>query len=192
MFWLPKPFSHVTPVDGRFAVGGQVDRPNSALGFDELARMDARFQVDDVGAYATSARVDGPPLRGVRIQAFVESCGAVPEAMFVIVRTHAGFSASVFRREIERLAIVAYARGDEPLPAEMGGPFRLLLPGFKDESRDLFDLASIEFSARRAPDSINRRARIPRHSTQPGEIQGGLKQAVVDAAHTRTLIAPPP
>jgi hypothetical protein len=192
MFWLSKPFRHISPVDGCLAVGGQVDRPNTGLCFDDLARMDARFQVDDVGAYASSARVEGAPIRGVRIQAFIDMAGAVPEAMYVIVRTHAGFSASVWRHEIERLAIVAYARGNDPLPAEMGGPFRLLLPGFKDESRDLFDLATIEFSARRAPDSINRRARIPRHSSQPGEIQGGLKQAVVDAAQARTLIAPPP
>src|SRR4051812_9206051 len=126
MSWLPKPFRHVTPVDGYFAVGGQVDRPNSSLGFEELSRMDARFQVDDVGAYASSARVEGPPLRGVRLEAFIEMCGAVPEAMYLIVRTHAGFSASVFRREVERLAIIAYARGNEPLRAEMGGPFRLL------------------------------------------------------------------
>jgi hypothetical protein len=192
MSWLPKPFRHVTPVDGCFAIGGQVERPNSSLGFDELARIDARFQVDDVGAYASSARIEGVPLRGVRIQAFIDMCGAAPEALYVIVRTHAGFSASVWRHEIERLAIVAYARGNDPLPAELGGPFRLLLPGFKDEARDLFDLASIEFSARRAPDSVNRRARIPRHSTQPGEIQGGLKRAVVDAAHARTLISPEP
>jgi hypothetical protein len=192
MFWLPKPYRNVSPVPGALAIGGQVERPSFGLGSDDLARIDERFQVDDVGAYASSARVEGAPLRGVRLQAFMEMTGVVPEALVLIVRTHGGFSASVWRKEVEKLGIVAYARGAEPLAAELGGPFRLLLPGFKDESRDLYDVATLEFATRRAADSRNRRARIPRHSGAPGEVQGGLTRAAVDPSHARTLLSPPP
>jgi len=192
MSWLPKAYRHVTADPDCLAIGGLVERPHSALRFDDFDRMPAAFQVEDVGAYASFARVNGEPIRGVRFSGLLEASEALPEAMYVIARTHAGYSASVWRREIERLAIVAFARGDEPLPSGLGGPFRLLLPGFRDESRDLYDLATIEFSKRRASDSRNRRARVPRPPSQPGDVQGGLVRAVVDPAEPRSLISPPP
>jgi hypothetical protein len=192
MFWLPKPYRHVSPDPERLAIGGLVERPSSGLRFEDLQHMAAEHQVDDAGAFASWARVQGEPIRGVRLAALIEIAGVLPEALCVVARTHGGFSASVWRREIERLAIVCHARGTEPLPPDLGGPFRLLLPGFKDESRDLYDLATLEFALRRAPDSKNRRARIPRHSTAPGDIQGGFSRAVVDPAQARTIIAPPP
>jgi molybdopterin-dependent oxidoreductase-like protein protein len=192
MFWLPKPYRNVSPDLDCIAIGGLVERPQFGLRFDDLAQLPHASQVDDAGAYASWAKVAGEPIRGVRLAALIEISGLHPEALFVIARTHSGYSASVWRREIERLAIVCYARGDEPLPVELGGPFRLLLPGFKDESRDLYDLATLEFATRRAPDSKNKRARIPRHSSAPGEVQGGLSRVVVDPAQPRTIISPPP
>jgi hypothetical protein len=192
MFWIAKPYRHVSPDPERLAIGGIVEAPSSGLRFDDLDQIPAEHQVDDVGAYASWARIAGPPIRGVRLAALISLAQVHPEALVVVARTHGGFSASIWKREIERLAIIAYARGSEPLTPELGGPFRLLLPGFKDESRDLYDLATLEFAVRRAPDSRNRRARIPRHSAEAGDIQGGLTRAVVDPEKARTIISPPP
>jgi hypothetical protein len=192
MTWLPKPYRNVSAEPDQLALGGLVERPNFGLRFEDLVRLPILHQVADVGAYAGAARIQGEPIRGVRIAALMELGGVEPAALYMIARTHGGFSASVWGRESARLAIIALARGAAPRPAELGGPVRLLLPGFKDESRDLYDLASIEFSARRAPDSDNRRARIPRPPSSPGEIQGGLTRVTIDPEEPRTLISPPP
>lgn len=192
MFWLQKPYRNATPSLGRLSVGGIVERPNFGFTFDDLARVDAKHQVSDVGAYATPARVEGRPLQGVRIAAIAELVAPDPDVLYMLARTHGKFSVSVWRREVERLAIIAYARAGKPLPAEIGGPFRLLLPGFNDESRDLWDVAVIEFSNQGGRDSRNERARVPEHSHHPGEIQGGLSRWVVDPSEARTIVSPPP
>lgn len=192
MSWIHKTFRHGPTTLGRLSIGGIIDRPNFGLTFTDLAALDEKYQVDNAGAFSTPARVSGTPIRGVRIQGLIELVGASPEAMFVNARTHGGFQVSVWRREIERLAIVCYARGDEPLAAEDGGPFRLVLPGFKDEARDIWDCALIEFSHKRDADSKNQRSRLPKHSREAGEIQGGLSRSEVDPGAARTIITPPP
>lgn len=192
MFWTHKTFRHASTTLGRLSIGGLIDRPNFGLTFNDLEALDEKYQVENVGAFSTPARVTGTPIRGVRLEGLIQLIGASPEAMFVNARTHGGFQVSVWRREIERLAIVCYARGDEPLAAEDGGPFRLVLPGFKDEARDIWDCALIEFSHKRNAGSKNQRSKLPRHSREAGEIQGGLSRAEVDPAAARTIITPPP
>lgn len=192
MFWLPKPFRHASTNPGHLALGGLIERPNFAITFADLDGLPAQYQVENVGAFSTPARVIGEPIRGVRIAGLIEMVEASPEAMFLNARTHGGFEVSVWRREIERLAIVCYARGDQPLAAEDGGPFRLVLPGFKDESRDLWDCALIEFSHKRNADSKNQRSQMPKHSKHAGDVQGGLSRAVTDPSDPHTIVSPPP
>jgi len=192
MFWLNKTFRHAPLTPGRFSIGGLIDRPNFGLSWTDLAHLPEVFQVENVGAYSTPARVTGAPIRGVRMQALIEMVGASPEALFVNARTHGGFEVSVWRREIERLAIVCYARGDAPLAPEDGGPFRLVLPGFRDEARDLWDCGRLEFSHKGGTDSRNQRAQLPRHSREPGDVKGGLSRSRPDPADAHTIISPPP
>lgn len=192
MFWISKPYRNVSKNPGRLAIGGIVELPSFGLTYDDLANLPAEHQVSDVGAFATSARTSGAPIQGVRIQALLALARTPPEAIFVLAETHAGFRVNVWRREIERLAIVAYGRDGHPLPKELGGPFRLLLPGFKDESRDLWDLALIEFSDKSGKDSRNLRSKIPQHSSEPGEVQGGLSRSTIDPSDARTIVTPPP
>jgi DMSO/TMAO reductase YedYZ molybdopterin-dependent catalytic subunit len=195
MFWIRSAFRNVTPRPGSLAVGGLVERPCFGFTFDDFCRMPREHQVSDVGAFATPARlapIEGPPLQGLRLAGLLEHVRPHPEAAFVNVRSHGTFQASVWRREIERLAIIAYARDGEPLAPELGGPFRLFLPGFRDEARDIRDLALIEISDRPGKDSRNERSEVPTHSSAAGEVQGGLARWRTDPSHPRTIVSPPP
>src|SRR5205085_12704626 len=109
-------------------------------------------------------------------RALLEHVGAHPEAILVNVRSRSGFVGTLWRREIEPLAIVAYARDGRPLPPELGGPFRLIVPGLRDEARDVLALAVIECRGKAAAKPRNGRGTAPPHSSQPGEVQGGLSR----------------
>jgi len=124
--------------------------------------------------------------------AILQHVGANPEAILVNVRGRNGFVATLWRREIEPLAIVVYARDGQPLSPELGGPFRLVVPGLRDEARDVWDLAVIECSDKAAPKPRNTRGIPPTHSSQPGEVQGGLARSVPDPADPRGIVVPPP
>jgi DMSO/TMAO reductase YedYZ molybdopterin-dependent catalytic subunit len=192
MFWTSKPFRHVEARPGMLAVGGIVDLPTFGLTFDDLAAFPPAHQVRNAGAYAAVAQVGGPPIAGLRLAALIERSGAHPEAILVNVRGRNGFVATLWRREIERLAIVAYARDGQPLASELGGPYRLILPGFRDEARDVWDLAVIEFSDKPAPAPRNRRGLPPARPAQSGEVQGGLSRSSPDPADLRGIVVPPP
>jgi DMSO/TMAO reductase YedYZ molybdopterin-dependent catalytic subunit len=192
MFWLSKPYRHATARPERLAIGGIVERPNFGLTFEDLAGLDATYQLDNVGAYATSARLPGAPMQGVRLAGIIELVHVDPEVLFLCATTRDGFRISVWKREVERLGIIAYARDGAPLAPDLGGPFRLLLPGFKDEARDVWDVGVIEFADKSGKDSRNERAFVPKHSSAPGDVQGGLARVVVDPLDARTLVSPPP
>jgi len=192
MFWISKPFRHVDARPGLLGVGGIVHMPSFGLTFDDLAAMPAEFQVKNVGAYAAVAKLGGPPLAGVRLTALLQHAGANPEAILVNVRGRNGFVATLWRREIEPLAIVVFARDGQPLAPELGGPFRLVVPGLRDEARDVWDLAVIECSDKAASKPRNGRGIPPTHSSQPGEVQGGLSRSVPDPADPRGIVVPPP
>jgi len=192
MFWLSKPFRYVEARPGLLGVGGIVDLPSFGLTYDDLAAIPAEFQVRNVGAYASQAKLGTMPIRGVRLAALLAHVGAHPEAILVNVRSRSGFVGTLWRREIEPLALVAYARDGQPLAPELGGPFRLLVPGLRDEARDVWDLAVIEFSDKPAAKPRNGRGTAPTHSSEPGEIQGGLSRSVPDPADPRGIVVPPP
>ncbi|MCY2960480.1 MAG: molybdopterin-dependent oxidoreductase [Planctomycetota bacterium] len=192
MFWLSKPFRYVEARPGLLGVGGIVDLPSFGLTYDELASFPAEYQVPNVGAYASQAKLGTAPIRGVRLAALLKHVGAHPEAILVNVKSRSGFVGTLWRREIEPLAIVAYARDGKPLSAELGGPFRLVVPGLHDEARDVWDLAVIEFSDKPASKPRNGRGTAPTHSSQPGEVQGGLSRSSLDPADPRGIVVPPP
>ncbi len=192
MFWLSKPFRYVEARPGLLGVGGIVELPSFGLTFDDLAAMPAEFQVKNVGAYGAVAKIGGPPLAGVRLMAILQHVRANPEAILVNVRGRSGFVATLWRREIEPLAIVVFARDGQPLSPELGGPFRLVVPGLRDEARDVWDLAVLECSDKAAAKPRNGRGTPPTHSSQPGEVQGGLSRSVPDPADPRGIVVPPP
>jgi DMSO/TMAO reductase YedYZ molybdopterin-dependent catalytic subunit len=190
MFWINRPYRHAQANPGRLALGGIIERPNFGLSFDDLAALEERHQVKNVGAYAACARTAaGGAIRGVRIKALMELVGMHEEAAFLNIENHEGFAASVWRREAEALAIVCYARGDEPLSAADGGPFRLVVPGLSAAARDVWNLSTIEFSANALADTKGFLS--PAKPREPGEVTG-VGAGVVANSDPRTLVVPPP
>lgn len=192
MYWHTRAFRHVTPRPELLAIGGGVELPTSGLSLHDLAGYGSEHQVRDVGVYASNVRVGGAPIQGVRLAGLIEHVRVHPEAILVNVLSRNGFQATLWRHEISPLAIIAYARDGDVLPGELGGPYRLLVPGLHDEAGDVWDLAVIEFSVKPAKRPRNRRGVVPTHSSRPGEVQGGMPRAVLDPLDPRGLVVPEP
>jgi len=129
-------------VQGRLLVTGRMIGGEFSLSPDDCRSFPSEHQIADVGAYANGVRG-----QGVRLQAIIDRARVYPEAMYLNVRNRSDtFAASLFRRDTEQLAIVVYALEGASLACEPNGPFRLLLPGYHDECRDIADVACLEFS----------------------------------------------
>jgi hypothetical protein len=63
-------------------------------------------------------------VQGVRLAGIIELVHVDPEVLFLCATTRDGFRISVWKREVERLGIIAYARDGAPLAPDLGGPFR--------------------------------------------------------------------
>ena len=104
----------------RLAVGGGVERPRT-FGAADLEALPG--QVADVGTL-----VAGREGRAVRLAAVLDAAGPLPQATHLTVESGDGrFSANV---PLDALAdaLLVYRLADGPLPAEKGGPIRLLIP----------------------------------------------------------------
>jgi DMSO/TMAO reductase YedYZ molybdopterin-dependent catalytic subunit len=127
---------------GRLLVTGRITSGDLSLSAEDCRSFPTEHQIADVGAYASGARG-----QGVRLQAIIDRVRVYPEAMYLNVRNRSDtFSASLFRRDAEQLGIIVYALEGASLLREQGGPFRLVLPGYHDECRDISDIAWLEFS----------------------------------------------
>lgn len=192
MFWINRPYRHCQASPGLLSLGGIVDRPNFGLGFGDLASLPEQYQVKNVGAYCAVAKTfGGEPIRGVRVRALMELVGMHQEAAYLNVANHEGWSNSLWRREVEALAIVCFARGDQPLSAVDGGPFRLVVPGMRGDARDVWNLATIEFSHQALPEAQAGATRPPAKPREPGEVVG-VGAGEIANSDPRTLIVPPP
>lgn len=101
-------------------VRGSVARPST---FDRFTLSTLDHQVPDIGAL-----VAGREGSGVRLRAILDAAGPAPEASFVTLESADGtFAASVPIADVED-AVVLHSLGDQALPAELGGPFRFLIP----------------------------------------------------------------
>lgn len=127
---------------GRLLVTGRITGGDLSLSADDCRSFPTDDQIADVGAFASGARG-----QGVRLQAIIDRAGVYPAAMYLNVRNRSEtFAAALFRRDVERLGIVVYAFEGASLTREQGGPFRLVLPGYHDECRDIRDVAWLAFS----------------------------------------------
>ena len=115
-------------------IEGLVRRP-IALEFDDLASL--LDQVADVSTVVAGRRGTAVPLLGVLAVAGLES-GA---AWLTLESDDASFAASVPLEHMDG-AVIVYALDGKPLPREMGGPLRLLIPDAIRCSGDKVDKCS--------------------------------------------------
>ncbi len=101
-------------------VEGEVSTPHD-FSFNDLTRLPG--QVADVGQF-----VPGRDGSGVRLRSLLDWVGPKNSVQYITLESSDGkFSASLPVTAVQN-AIVAYRLGDEPLPAQKGGPFRFFIP----------------------------------------------------------------
>jgi DMSO/TMAO reductase YedYZ molybdopterin-dependent catalytic subunit len=105
-------------------VEGAVRTPRS-LGFGDLAALPG--QIPDVGALVAN-RQGG----AVAFRSLLDSVGVSPNATQVLLESlDGGFSQEAPLASLQT-AVLVYRLGDAPLPAELGGPVRFLIPNVEE------------------------------------------------------------
>ncbi|MEZ6184935.1 MAG: molybdopterin-dependent oxidoreductase [Planctomycetota bacterium] len=125
----------------RVQLGGLVAAPR-ALTFFELSTIPMTQQVPDV-----RARVPGREGRAVQLGALLDMAQPQAGATHVQVSTADGSFTSSVSLEEARRGLLVYAVDGGPLPAERGGPFRLLIPEGSDRCANVKAVGSIEVTA---------------------------------------------
>ena len=133
-----------SPPPATLRVGGPCAARELELDAAALMALPARHQVPEVGAL-----LRGRAGSAVRLRALAELAEAGPEAGFVhVASSDGGFTANLELGRALEQGLVLYARDGAPLPAHLGGPFRLLLAdGSGDCSVNVKFLGSVLFLA---------------------------------------------
>lgn len=106
----------------------------------ELLELPASAQVEDVAQV-----VPGREGRAVRLRALLELCEPTAEASEAKVFAAEGFSASQPLSALGE-ALILFQHAGQPLAADKGGPFRLLIPGVEDRCANVKKVTSVELS----------------------------------------------
>lgn len=124
-------------------IAGLVRGGRAAFDRSQLRALDAASQIEDVGTLVAGKRG-----RGIKLAAIARAAGADPKAAHVhILSSEHDFQVSVPIGEVLDHAVVVYELDGQALPAEKGGPFRLLACGHPDECVSVKALQKISFLA---------------------------------------------
>lgn len=125
--------------------------PDCKLSFEDLQTFP---QVEDV-----SREVEGRQGSAVRLRNVLEQAGYDQAATHATLESNDGFKASVPLEDVLD-ALLVYRIGDKPLPPELGGPIRFLIPdaaachtGGADTCANVKHVASIKLTIGEEPDS---------------------------------------
>jgi DMSO/TMAO reductase YedYZ molybdopterin-dependent catalytic subunit len=111
----------------RFTVHGVVERPFE-LGWEELNALPQREVACDIHCVTRWSRYDNV-FGGVPVQELLRRGGVRPEGRFALVHAEHGYSTNLPLSDLDRPDnLLALTHDGEPLPAEHGGPVRLLVP----------------------------------------------------------------
>ena len=122
-------------------LGGPFLEDELELSRDDLAALDERHQVPDVGTLAA-----GREGRAVRLEALIDRAGPSAAARFVHVESSdGGFTANVPLDQARSGGLVLYGHDGGELPRKFGGPFRLLFVDGEDCSVNVKFLGRLDF-----------------------------------------------
>jgi len=111
----------------RFRVNGAVDRPFE-LSWDELRSLPRQETACDIHCVTRWSRYDNV-FEGVSVHSLLQRASVRPEAHFALIHAEQGFTTNMPLKDLDRPAnLLAFGYHGEPLPAEHGGPVRLLVP----------------------------------------------------------------
>ncbi|HTL05421.1 MAG TPA: sulfite oxidase-like oxidoreductase [Gemmatimonadales bacterium] len=128
--WPVLHYSHVPVIDleaWRFEITGLVERPLT-LRWEDLARFPRREVCCDIHCVTRWSRFDNR-FRGVPVGALLAEARPLPAARFVLVHAAPDYTTNLSLADLDRAEnLLATHHGGEALPAEHGGPIRLLVP----------------------------------------------------------------
>ena len=110
-----------------FTVDGLVERPTTWT-WDEIHALAASSYSGDIHCVTTWSKLD-VNFDGVSVDTLLDIAGPRPEAAFVLARSHTGYTTNLPLADVTGgKAWVVWDYDGAPLPAEHGGPARLLVP----------------------------------------------------------------
>lgn len=143
-------------------VEGLIEGAPLSLTIHDLEALDTEAQVLRV-----EDLVPGRVGRGVKFRALFDGPGLLENARWVeLESSDETFVASLPIEEVASEGVIWFAGPDGPLTAEDGGPFRLLIPGYRDACANLKYLGRICFMDR--PGRDTRPTSKPEHAAHHG------------------------
>ena len=128
--WPVLHYSHVPHIDTatwRFDITGLVEQPLS-LGWSDLARFPFQETTCDIHCVTSWSRFDNR-FGGTPVRALLAEARPLPAARYVLVHAAPDYTTNLPLSDLDRAEnLLATQHGGEPLPAEHGGPIRLLVP----------------------------------------------------------------
>lgn len=113
-----------------------------SLRFADFSRYPAEAQIPDVSQLMPQRQG-----QGLRLSAVLASACPLPKAKYITLHSSDGlFSASIALDEIQNRGILIYQKDGAPLPGNLGGPIRLVIPNFDDPCANVKGLGRIELS----------------------------------------------
>lgn len=115
------------PANWTLRIHGEVERPET-LGFADMLRLPQKEQLCDIHCVTSWSKV-GMRWSGVPFRALAERVGPTALARFVVMECEQGFTTSLpLAALMDEDVLVAHSADGAALPAEHGGPVRMLVP----------------------------------------------------------------
>jgi DMSO/TMAO reductase YedYZ molybdopterin-dependent catalytic subunit len=117
----------VAPADWHLDVSGAVEHPTT-WSWEAFSAAPQSEIVSDIHCVTTWSRYDNS-WRGVRTRDLLDRVAPRPDARFVILHSHDGYTTNLPLADFaSEAALLAHSWEGKPLTAEHGGPVRLVVP----------------------------------------------------------------